>query len=259
MKSIIRYLRLFGFDAKIFFLSLRGIPYYIKNYIRIKKQIKYSSNDFPLGKRFPCLGDRFENAGELPLHYFYQDLLVAQKIFKNIPVKHCDVGSRIDGFIAHVASFREIEVFDIRKSELKVPNIKFVQADISSDKFNLSNYCDSISSLHAIEHFGLGRYGDTIDINGFIKGLKNITKMLQTGGKFYFSVPIGKQRIEFDAHRIFSIEYLLDFLDNSFGIDSFSYIDDFNNPHYNIPLSTENTRTNFGSNYGCGIFELTKR
>ena len=32
----------------------------------------------------------------------------------NNPLKHVDVGSRIDGFVAHLACMREVEVFDIR-------------------------------------------------------------------------------------------------------------------------------------------------
>jgi hypothetical protein len=75
------------------------------------------------------------------------------------------------------------------------------------------NYCDSISSLHAIEHFWLGRYGDRIDINGYIKGLNTIYWMLKKWGIFYFSVPIGPQRIEFNAHRVFSLKYLVELLD----------------------------------------------
>ena len=27
----------------------------------------------------------------------------------------------------------------------------------------LGGYCDSLSCLHALEHFGLGRYGDAVD------------------------------------------------------------------------------------------------
>ncbi|RLD66242.1 MAG: hypothetical protein DRI95_07075 [Bacteroidetes bacterium] len=140
--------------------------------------------------------------------YFNQDLLVAQKIFQNNPLKHVDIGSRIDGFVAHVASFREIEIFDIRNIENEVENIKFVQADMTSP--NLIDYCDSVSSLHAIEHFGLGRYGDTLDVNGHLKGIENITAMLKNGGKFHFSVPIGEPCVEFNVHRIFSIKYLLE-------------------------------------------------
>ena len=73
---------------------------------------------------------------------------------------------------------------------------------------DLINYYDSISSLHAIEHFGLGRYGDPIDYYGFEKAIDNISKLLEISGHFYFSVPIGPQRIEFNAHRVFSIKFL---------------------------------------------------
>jgi hypothetical protein len=74
---------------------------------------------------------------------------------------------------------------------------------------DMKGCCDSLSSLHAIEHFGLGRYGDPIDINGHLKAITNLHLMLKPKGKFYFSVPIGKQRIEFNAHRVFSIKYLI--------------------------------------------------
>ena len=43
---------------------------------------------------------------------------------------------------------------------------------------------DSISCLHALEHFGLGRYGDMIDPQGYEKGLFNISSYLTLGGKF---------------------------------------------------------------------------
>jgi hypothetical protein len=41
-----------------------------------------------------------------------------------------DIGSRVDGFVAHVASFREIEVFDVRPISTAVPGVVFRQADL---------------------------------------------------------------------------------------------------------------------------------
>lgn len=167
-------------------------------------------------------------------HYFHQDLLIAKKIYQNAPKKHVDTGSRIDGFVAHVAIFREIEIFDIRNMESNVENVAFKQADLSARDFVLENYTDSISSLHAIEHFGLGRYGGSIDVNGHIKAIENIYKCLKPVGVFYFSVPIGPQRIEFNAHRVFSVGYLLD-------------------------MFSEEVSGDFGCTYGCRIFELRKK
>jgi hypothetical protein len=68
----------------------------------------------------PCLYDRSEEGGTASGEYFWQDLYIAQKIFKVNPHRHVDIGSRIDGFTAHVASFREIKVFDIEGLDLAI-------------------------------------------------------------------------------------------------------------------------------------------
>jgi hypothetical protein len=189
-------------------------------------------------------------------HYFHQDLFVAQRIYINNPVKHVDIGSRIDGFVTHVASFREIEIFDIRPIHAQIQNIVFKQADLMNNNNELADYTDSISCLHALEHFGLGRYGDPVCFDGYLLGFKNITRMLQQGGKFYFSVPLGKQRIEFHAHRVFSLEYLLDIISPHYHIDSFSYVDDLGDFHPNVRIPIENS---LKCQFGCAIFELTKK
>jgi SAM-dependent methyltransferase len=184
---------------------------------------------------------------------------VAQKLFKNFPAKHVDIGSRIDGFVTHVASFRKIEVMDIRETKEAISNVTFIKADLMSDAFSLNDYCDSVSCLHTIEHFGLGRYGDPIDINGHLKGLKNIVRMLKKNGRLYLSTLIGSQRIEFDAHRVFSVKYLIDLFEDDFIVENFSYIDDDNRIHTSVELSQKNVQNNFMCNYGCGIFELIKK
>lgn len=222
----------------------------------LKQSEQFNIKDFPITKEYPILNEDKGNSGTIDGQYFYQDLLVAQKIFKNNPTKHVDIGSRLDGFITHVASFREIEVFDIRPIGIQMKNIIFKKVDFMKDNPHLHAYCDSISSLHVIEHFGLGRYGDEVDINGHLKGLGNIYKMLKKNGKFYFSVPIGKQRIEFNAHRVFSVRYLLNQFKGKYKIDSFSYAN--NKLIENAELTDQNIDNNFSCHYGCGIFEMTK-
>jgi len=110
-------------------------------------------------KFVPILGEHRKSAGGIDSHYFNQDILVAQQIFRKNPVRHVDVGSRLDGFVSHVASFRSVEVFDLRPLKVEIPNIIFRQADIMQLDPALEECCDSLSSLHVIEHLGLGRYG----------------------------------------------------------------------------------------------------
>ena len=104
------------------------------------------------------------------------------------------------------------------------------------------------------------RYGDPVKYDGYLDGLSNIHKILKPGGKFYFSVPIGPQRIEFNAHRVFSVGYLLSLFEEGYRIDMFSYVDDNGDLHENAGLENKGEiETSFGCHYGCGIFEMTKR
>ena len=237
---------------------VKGLPFFLKDYYEIRKQAEQTKRDFPFGKFHPCLGERYQESGIASGHYFHQDLLVANKIFKNSPRKHVDIGSRVDGFVAHVASFREIEVLDIRKLTMDIQNIRFKQVDMMDKSLRLADYCDSVSCLHALEHFGLGRYGDRVDYHGHLVGWENIYRLLKKNGKFYFSVPMGKQRIEFNAHRVFSLRYLLALFDGRYKLDSFAYVDDEGHLFSNVQLKPQPVQDNFSCHYGCGIFELSK-
>lgn len=214
---------------------------------------------FPIQANYPCLLDKTDKAGKTTNPYFLQDFYVARKVLINNPQKHVDIGSRIDGFVTHIASSREIEIFDIRPMTSTIPNIIFKQADLMDSSHLPQNYCDSISCLHALEHFGLGRYGDTIDPDGHIKGFQNITTILKPGGIFYFSVPMGIQRIDFNAHRIFGLPYLMDMVSKDYDILSFAYIDDNCELHTNCSLTKNSIECSFDCNHGCAIYELKKK
>lgn len=186
-----------GIDPRIMLLSARGLFRYVQDLIKFRT--KY------IGRMelMPCLHDRYAEGGTTKSEYFWQDLLVARRIFDSKPEKHVDIGSRIDGFVAHVASFREIEVLDVRPITTQIPGVKFKQADLMEPIQTMEGYCDSVSCLHALEHFGLGRYGDPIRPDGFKSGLVNMASLLHAGGTFYLSVPIGLERVEFNANRVF--------------------------------------------------------
>jgi hypothetical protein len=257
LRSLLNWISVIGFDPIVFLNFFKGIFPFITDYINFRKQLK-GTNDFPCKLTYPILMERYDEGGVMKGVYFHQDLLVAKRIFQNNPENHVDIGSRVDGFVAHVAIFREINIMDIRNISSTVDNVRFTQADLMLLPEEMKNSCCSISSLHAIEHFGLGRYSDPIDANGHIKALNNIHAMLKPQGIFYFSVPIGKQRIEFNAHRVFSISYLLKLFENKYTIRMFSYVNDKGDLFENIELTPEMIDNNCYCHYGCGIFELVK-
>jgi len=248
-----------GIDPLRTIRSIRGLPIYLRNLRALNNQKTSALTKFPFGKLFPCLEDRFLESGSAKGHYFHQDLLVARRVYLNAPSVHVDIGSRIDGFVAHVASFRAIVVLDIRSQSSTAQNIRFLQADLMKPiPENLTEFCDSLSCLHAMEHFGLGRYGDAVNYDGYILGLENLYRILRKGGKLYFSVPIGPQRVEFDAHRVFSVRYLLECFSGKYKIDQFSFVDDLGDLHEDVLLSDIDIDQNVGCYFGCGILEMTK-
>lgn len=192
----------FGFDPVHFLRSLRSIPRFLRDWRLFRRGYVGALT------LMPCLHDWYEEGGVTKSEYFWQDLLVARWIFEAKPEKHVDIGSRVDGFVAHVASFREIEVFDVRPLSTQIPGMVFKQADFMQpvDDSSISvrgGYCDSLSCLHVIEHFGLGRYGDPINPQGYQQGIAHMAQLLKPGGRFYLSTPIGQERVEFNAHRVF--------------------------------------------------------
>ena len=261
-RRMYRYSLLLGIDPKATLNTAVGMRRVRSDRAEYLRQLTTSSSTglFEMGRPYPIVGEWAEQAGAAQGHYFHQDLLVAREIFSRNPKRHIDVGSSIYGFVSHVATYREIEVLDIRSVDAHVAGIKFLQADVMKSDSSMRHITDSLSCLHALEHFGLGRYGDAIDVDGWRKGLTNLTNMVKPGGIFYLSVPTGMtQRVEFNAHRVFSIPFLRDVLAEEFRTERLAFVDDSGSLLPDVdPYSPEAERS-LNANYGCSIWILRKR
>jgi hypothetical protein len=201
---------------------------------------------------FPILTDRAASAGITGDHYFLQDLWAARKIFERKPREHLDIGSRIDGFVAHLLTFRSVTVMDIRQLENNIPGLTFLCDDATQMTQVQTNSIESLSSLHVAEHFGLGRYGDPVDPHACFRFMASLQRVLAPGGRLYFSVPVGRERVEFNAHRVFSPRTILEAFPE-LQLVSFSYVSDDgrlceDQPPQDLPESE----------LACGLFEFTK-
>lgn len=241
-----------GLNFRKFFLSFFRFPRFFSDYFKFSKL--YS------GKIVikPCIHDSFDEAGVMNDEYFLQDLIIAKKIFLNNPKRHVDIGSRIDGFIAHLASFREVDVFDIRPISKMVAGINFFQMDFMSvgEFFKDQDKTDSLSCLHTIEHFGLGRYGDKINPDGYKIGIMNLSKLLVTEGILYLSTPVGMERVEFNANRVFDPATIInEAKKNSLNLTKFTLIDSHGE---SVELELANVLKLKNDKYNLGIFEFIK-
>ncbi|NBP00918.1 MAG: DUF268 domain-containing protein [Proteobacteria bacterium] len=140
--------------------------------------------------------------------------LVAQKVLLEIRVsnsnlnKLLDVGSQFS-FISFAASFFEVTYLEPRFEGLNlnvqnICNLKGFSGEAQNLPFEKETF-DVITSLHAIEHFGLGRYGDTLDYYGDQKGIKEFCRVLKDDGFLITGVPTAiTSRIELNGQRVYS-------------------------------------------------------
>ena len=247
---------IYPYKFKLALLQRKTVKRDAKEFER-QRLLSAHGSEFDRGRYFPFFEDRTSDAGEASGHYFHQDLFVAQQIFKNKPAEHYDVGSSIAGFAAHVASFREIHILDVRPLASQVPNMHFTQCDVMNLGPEWEGITDSLSCLHALEHFGLGRYGDAIDFDGWKKGLSGLRKMLREGGALYLSIPTGcHQRVEFNAHRVFSLPFIRDVLLENFSIVRTEFVTDDGLLLNDIDIYSESANRSFDAEYGCSIWTL---
>lgn len=152
---------------------------------------------------YPIIYDKYAMAGNIG-NYFLQDLWAAKLIVQSGIKTHLDIGSRIDGFIAHLlAADVDVTMIDVREFPNKIEHLHTILDDATTLHQIPDESIESMSALCSLEHFGLGRYGDPVNPEGCFQCFDNIQKKLKKGGKLYISVPIGMERVEFNAHRIF--------------------------------------------------------
>ncbi len=254
MKALLHRLRLLGrlvgLDPILFVSSLAAVPYFLRSLFEYQRLS--GSRRIQWRHIRPILLDRSDAAGSVSGHYFLQDLWAARRIFARRPKRHLDIGSRIDGFVGHILTFMPVTVVDVRPLHATVSGLSFIQSNATHLTEVPDNSVDSLSSLHAVEHFGLGRYGDPIEPEACYQALGSFARVLAPGGRLYLSVPVGQERVEFNAQRVFKPQTVLDSLPGLV-LAGYSYIDDAGRLIENAKPSDSET-----ARYACGLFELTK-
>ena len=252
LRTAYQMLCAFGLDGLTLLRAVRGVPAFLADWRRYGQSAGAERLPIRIASLRPALTDRFEAAGVASGHYFHQDLWAARRIFLARPARHVDVGSRVDGFVAHLLTFMPVEVVDVRPLVSRLEGLTFVQEDATALSRFEDGSLESVSSLHAVEHFGLGRYGDPVDPRACFLAMRSLARVLGPGGRLYFSVPVGVERVEFNSHRIFSPATILREF-SALRLVSFSAVDDAGDIH----LDADPAR--FASaHYACGLFEFTK-
>lgn len=190
----------------------------------IKKENEKSNRGFNIDwkDRYLCLYDATSNTG-FDTHYVYHVAWALRKVQEINPAKHIDISSSLH-FCANVSAIIPTEFYDYRPAQLFLPNLTCDSANLTNLKFD-ENSIECLSCMHTVEHIGLGRYGDELDANGDIKAINELKRVVKPGGYLIFVVPMGKPRIQFNAHRIYSYEQIISNF-SGFDVKEFSLVPD---------------------------------
>lgn len=235
------------------FLPVRqwlGLVYLIR-YIRHWKLFQSETGgQLSVCDSYPCLTDWVPSTPFDP-HYFHQGAWLARKIAVRTPELHVDIGSSV--LTMSVLSAHVTTVFmDYRPLKTHLLNLHNVAGSIVCLPF-VTYGIDSLSCMHVLEHIGLGRYGDPLDPDGSSKAAAELDRIVAPGGRLYLTVPVGRPRVCFNAHRVFDPQEIPLMFPGLLLID-FSWVDDAGCLH-----ESGSPQDAALQEYACGLYEFEGR
>jgi SAM-dependent methyltransferase len=228
-------------------VGLLYLPRFFSHWVRYARSInaqKISVLDLQ-----PCLGD-WTTHTPFDAHYFYQGAWLARRVCAAKVAKHVDIGSSVLT-MSVLSALIETVFVDYRPLKTSLPGLTSIAGNILDLPFS-DDSIKSLSCLHVIEHIGLGRYGDPLDPLGSVKAALELQRVVSHGGSLLLSMPIGRERICFNAHRVHDANSVLK-LFPQMKLMEFSYVDDAG--QYNEYRSVEDAMK---LEYGCGLFRFEK-
>jgi SAM-dependent methyltransferase len=171
---------------------------FVGQYRRHLKEIRHNSRNLRVFKEF-----RYD-AGEHTVSCVdFECAFAANHISRRNPGNILDIGS-YRHFIIGLEAHYPVTALDVRAVQPITVNETIVTSDAKNIRLADQSF-DAVVSLCAIEHFGLGRYGDEYDTEGDVKAFAEMVRVLRPGGVLIFTTTFnaGQPGIAFNAHRIY--------------------------------------------------------
>lgn len=188
-------------------------------------------------------------------HYLYHTAWAARVLRERGVERHIDISSSLY-FAALVSGFIEVDFYDFRPPDLHLDRLAVKRGDLMNLPLQ-NESVKSISCMHVIEHIGLGRYGDELDPEGDRRALNEIARVLVPGGIFLLVVPVGRPRICFNAHRVYSFDAVMRRVEKSFRLEEFALIPETSDR--GALMRHADPSLVAGAEYDCGCFLLVRQ
>ncbi len=142
----------------------------------------------------------------------FEILFALRSVFSHVPkdgrVMDVASGSSLLPLFYSTLGFRAVHQ-DVHPLSFDYPGVENIVCDV----IDLANQCepesfDAISMICAMEHFGLGRYGDKMDASGDFKAVEYLEPLLKIGGILVVTVPFGPPALVYNTHRVYNYQRL---------------------------------------------------
>lgn len=245
------------------FKTVQKIGLKVLAYFELKKTFQsFKEMSKKAGERFPVLWDDvfFISNEDTPntdfdAHYVYHPAWAARILTKTKPDFHVDISSTLH-FCSIVSAFIPVKFYDYRPAKLELSGLSSERANLLSLPFETGSI-KSLSCMHTIEHVGLGRYGDKLDPDGDLKAINELKRVTAKNGNLLFVVPIGKAKVMFNAHRIYSYVQIMEYFEKDFELIDFFLIPD--NATTDGVVYNATKKDSDQQIYGCGCFWFKKK
>ena len=184
-------------------------------------------------------GERFD-AGDHPDSFVdYQCAFAAAQIARLEPSAVLDIGSYRHFILGLLAHYR-VTTVDVRDRKPISKNETVLTADAKALPLPEDTF-DAVVTLCALEHFGLGRYGDAFDPEGDRRALSEMVRVLKPGGRLIVTTTVtrGEPQCVHNAHRIYSQAMLGAMRGRLSGLCQPTYVLDIPGGHGKAPLGPD--------------------
>ncbi|MGB0767401.1 MAG: DUF268 domain-containing protein [Phycisphaeraceae bacterium] len=203
-------------------------------------------------QRWLCLNDNRATTS-FDRHYLYHMAWASRKLAERRPSEHHDFSSHLH-FATMVCGFVPTTLYEFRPPTIELEGLTCASADLTRLSMPDASL-RSVSTMHVVEHLGLGRYGDPIDPRADLAAMRELQRVLAPGGDLYFVVPVGKPRLAFNSCRVYSYKQVRDAF-ASLDLVEFALVED---DHTRLPLVRHADPSRVAEqDYACGCFHFAK-
>ncbi len=151
------------------------------------------------------LNELMEKAKKREVNYYGDTDNYLYAALDAFPVKGLDcaiMGTQIPWYESICITFgaNSCTCIEYWKTRSEHPAIKAITPD-DYDKNPVQ--FDAALAISSFEHDGLGRYGDPLNPNGDLQAMQKMKRILKKNGLLFLAVPVAKDKLVWNAHRVY--------------------------------------------------------